>query len=142
MSLFGPLIVTDSDVRLSQAQLLDAAKTLDSAVQTCGGLDATTRANWGLFYISVNDAVAKGPGWWADMTQTQALWTQLYTYQQTICAVCQCPILTADPNKPDPATATVLQLARYVMIATVAVGGAYAVGKIAEVLPLGKGRRA
>ena len=139
MPIFGPLIVTDSDVRLSQARLLAACKTLDGAVQNCGGLDATTRANWGLFYISVHDAVAKGPGWWADMTQTNLLWSQFSAFQQTVCAACQCPILAPDPNKLDPADSAVLQLARYMMIGTVIIGGAYVVGQVAPAFVGGKG---
>ena len=131
MSIFGPLVVTGDDVRTAQARLLATAQGVDNDVQNCGSLDAVTRADWGLFYITVVDAVKQGPGWWADMDQTSALQATLYGWQQKLGKVCALSIPVVDPNAPSAETSTVMQLARYATIAAVVVGGAYVVGQVA-----------
>jgi hypothetical protein len=143
VGLLGTFVTAD-DVRLAQARLLANAQGTDASVQQCGALDATTRAAWGLFYVSVVDTVTKGPGFWtagADMDATQALAVSLYAWQQKIGATCQLALPAVDPNAPSPETNAFMQLARYGMIVVTVVGGAYVVGKVVEVLPLGRGRK-
>jgi hypothetical protein len=80
----------------------------------------------------------------ADMDQTQSMRAELVKWQQKIGAVCALSLPIYDVQALTPAESAWMQLARYATVGAVVVGGAYAIGKVVEVLPhplFGKDRK-
>jgi hypothetical protein len=136
-------IRTEQGVKLQRAKLLADAQGIDAAVQRCGALDEATRANWGLFYAGVvNVARAEIPFFGVDdaADSTATVQGQLFEWGKRLGPVCPLNMPLFDPSTPDTETAPTLQLARYATVAIVAIGGAYTIGKLVELLPKGRGR--
>jgi hypothetical protein len=138
MSDLLPSIVYGDTIRDMQARLMAAAKGTDDSVRVCSGIDTGTRAAWGLFYIQVTDFVARGPnfllGWGGQADRAQELERELYTWQTKLSSSCHLDVPLFNPAPPGPADAWV-SIVQYAAVAAMVVGGAYAVGRIVEVLP-------
>lgn len=139
MSLFG-FIVTADDVKRVQSQLLAAANATDLSLQTCQNLDVGSRAAWGAYLISVRDFAGQDVGFFNSgqmAVSAEKLADQFCTWQTQLAKSCTVPpentTLCGAPGANT--TSSVLTLAKYGMIVAVAIGGAYALGKVVEVLP-------
>lgn len=153
---FLPDIYMPSDLAALQQRLLAAAQGTDTSVRSCAALDQGTRAAWGAFYIQVVDyannrsgdptAAPSGPPlifFGSKVDLGQKLERDLAAWQTKIAAVCALALPVFNPapvTQPNDWT----QLARYGVLFVGIVGGAYAVGKIAElaeIIPHARGAK-
>jgi hypothetical protein len=143
MSLF-PIIRSTEGVKAAKDRLLATAQSVDKSVQQCGALDSTTRASWGLFYASIIDFAREdvpffGTGQFSDQLSVNE--QELYTWQQKLGVMCTLNLPLFNPTVTDPESATLLQFARYGLLAAGIIGGAYTVGKIVEFAKLVPGTK-
>lgn len=154
MSIPGiPEISYPSDMKAAVERLRQDTLAMDTAVQACGAVDATTRAQWGDFYVSVMDLTAANANPSVlDMTgslmgRVVSMAQQLQSWQTKLPTTCSLPPV-GNPNSTlaalQPTLDTVKQVAQYAAIGAVALSLAWGVSKVVEVLPhplFGKGSR-
>jgi hypothetical protein len=136
---FLPTIVYGSTVAAGKARLSAACMATDQSVQACGSLPDPTRIGWGQFYIAVIEFCATDSNWWSAAAQTNQVeqyGAELFAWQQRLASFnCASANPAFDPNAAStmpPATTNLLQWGMY---ATLAVAGAYVVGKVVSVIP-------
>lgn len=133
-----PRVWFPSNVDDFKAGLLQRLEGTDIAVQACTVLPDSTRAEWNLFYGTVRD-FCKTPSVFffslftaaGDANQGQEYESELQNWQQNLNAA-SCSVPLFNPN-PSPVSAEVLPLLQWATVAVGIVGGAYIVGKVAEV---------
>lgn len=129
--------VTAADVEAHQKRLAAAAKGTDLSVQRCTGIDDATRAAWGAFYGAVIQFTQEPASTWHAGAQDNRACdydSELAAWQEKLSSSCQLDVPVFDPNK-GTAMDAVVSVVKWVSIGLVAVGGAVAVAKVAEVLP-------
>jgi hypothetical protein len=133
-----PRVWFPSNVDDFKASLLQRLEGTDIAVQACTALPDGTRAQWNTFYGTARD-FCKTPSVFflslftaaGDANQGQEYESELQTWQQNLNAA-SCSVPLFDPN-PTPVSTTVLPLLQWTTVAIGIVGGAYIVGKVADV---------
>lgn len=145
MSIPGiPEISYPSDMKAMVERLRQDTLAMDAAIQACGAVDMNTRAQWGDFYVSVMDFTAANadPGI-LDMTSSLTgrivgYAEQLKGWRKNLGAACNLPPIGEQTSllaTVQPALDTVKQIVQYAAIGAAVLGGAYAVGKVVELLP-------
>lgn len=131
-----PEFWTVGKVDALKSRLLGALQSTDIAVQSCGGLSDTTRAEWGVFFGPAMQWAQSDTSIWLLGSQAdrgQGYEDELFCRQQDIAASCAVPIF--DPvNQPalDP-QGPIGQTLKWLTIAGAVVAGAYVVSKVSEV---------
>jgi hypothetical protein len=126
-----------------QKRLAAALKATDDSVQACPALPDATRAGWGQFYTTVMAFCREDVGWYqgflragAMVDQSEAYGSELFAWQQRLstwnCASAN-PVF--DPNAASAMTPATTNLLQWGMYATLAIAGAYVVGKVVGVIP-------
>lgn len=143
MSSLGPGIPSidfPSDIKDAIHRLEQTARSTDEGVRACGQLDTATRAAWGDFLIGLLDFTKANanPGI-LDMTgslmdRLQGYGRQLFEWQQKIHNTCPNTIVfNPGGGAPGQTLSTLATIAQWGAVAALAIGGAYAVGKLVEV---------
>jgi hypothetical protein len=146
MSALLPDIYTHDGLVAIQKRLLAKARGTDDSVRACTGLDATTRAAWGSFYIQVVDFANTDFGYFffgSTVDHAKALEQEVYDWDTKLALKCQLALPVTDPSKlpggsqqPTSPTLDALgSMVKWLAIGAVAVGGAYVVGKAISLIP-------
>jgi hypothetical protein len=138
-----PVFVTLSDVKDLKTRLQAAAGGTDVSVQNCVSIGDTDRAAWGQFYSAVLSYVREPPHFFQSISaatllnQGEAYEDELAAWQDKL-EIGGCALSTPkyDPGaQQNKQLDALVQLARWGSIALVAIGGAYGIAKLVEVLP-------
>lgn len=133
-----PIFVTAGVVDDLKKRLRAAAVGTDQTVQSCAPLNDATRASWGQFYAAVLDFTGEPTAFWtanAANERAYAYEDELVSWQGKLKGGgCALTVPDYDPSKNKAQDAT-LQLFEYLAIIAAAVGGAYVVSRVIEVLP-------
>ena len=136
-----------SDIVAEQKRTLANAQATDAAVQSCTGLDASTKAQWAAFYTQLtyfcNLPVYNF--WWPWMPSEYLLANgntgntmlayeaQLQAWQQRIAHLCPSAPPTLTTFDPNPTGVQVSDWLKYGAIIAGFVGTAYAVAEVAPI---------
>lgn len=138
-----PVFVTLSDVADLKKRLGAAVRGTDKSVVVCAAVPDAMRASWGLFYASALSYTSEPAHFFQAisaatlMNRGEAYEDELVQWQDKLEAA-GCALLVPKYNPGEQQKNqldTAVQLVRWGAIGAIAIGGAYAVSKIIEIIP-------
>jgi hypothetical protein len=154
-----PSLWAPSGLRAAQDALLAKATGFDATVNSCAGIDAGTKTSWAAFLSALTAFAKTDYGWLTTTTpdgktsagggtgetadQIESYQRELFAWGQKLQgASCALTVPNVDPTVTGPGADQIVTAVKYASIAAVFVGSAYAVGKLAALLPSRAERRA
>lgn len=133
-----------SDIQALQANLLGTLTAVNTAVDACTALDATTKSEWeswyaGAYGFATTDAAWLNTGTQADLGQKYQ--AELFAWQQKLSTTCSIAVPAVNPTPKGPDLTGATAALRYGAIIAGFLGSAYIVGKVMEYVPKPAPRR-
>jgi len=134
-----------------QKQLLEQAQAVDTAVQQCNGLTSDQVSQWNIFMTDLTnfcntqfdwfqttypDGTTQFtlPGWGDVGDQLNNFQNQLLSRQQDLSQYCNLGVPNVTTNAQETPDQTATTMLGYVAVAASFIAGAYAIGRIAQVV--------